>query len=196
MKRLIDDLLSLSRVEMRAHLRPGEQQDLVSLLRHVIDTLAPLAKDNGVGIEAELPAGQILVPGDRDELVQVFSNLIENACKYGHSGRRVIVRLTVPEGSKGCSVAVIDFGPGIAPEHLPRLTERFYRVDAEESRRHRGTGLGLAIVKHIVSRHRGRLQIESQPGHGAQFIVHFPECKVIAPEAPDKTTADQSVAVS
>jgi two-component system phosphate regulon sensor histidine kinase PhoR len=196
MKRLIDDLLSLSRVEMRAHLRPGEKIDLIGLLKHVIDTLMPLARELGVRIEPDLPGGKIMIAADRDELVQVFNNLIENACKYGSSGERVIVRAKAPDGGKGCSVAVIDFGPGIAPEHLPRLTERFYRVDAEESRKHRGTGLGLAIVKHILSRHRARLQIESAPGRGAQFVVQFPEAEIIPADSAQKNTIDQSVAVS
>jgi two-component system phosphate regulon sensor histidine kinase PhoR len=196
MKRLIEDLLSLSRVEMRAHVRPSERIDLIAPVRHVIDTLTPLARELGVRIDAELPAGKIMVAADRDELVQVFNNLVENACKYGQSGGRVIVRARASESGRGCSVAVIDFGPGIAPEHLPRLTERFYRVDAEESRRHRGTGLGLAIVKHIVSRHRARLQIESEPGHGAQFVVHFPEAELVEPMLPDKAQQNQSVAVS
>ena len=179
MSRLIDDLLSLSRVEMRAHVRPNDRVDLIALLSHVIDTMAPLAKEMGVAVEADLPAVKAIVPGDRDELVQVFNNLIENACKYGQSGKRVIVRAVCNEEDGSCSVMVIDFGPGIAPEHLPRLTERFYRVDADESRRHRGTGLGLAIVKHIVSRHRARLQVESSPGEGAQFVVVFPESEII-----------------
>jgi two-component system phosphate regulon sensor histidine kinase PhoR len=196
MKRLIDDLLSLSRVEMRAHARPSEKVDLNALLRHVIDTLAPLARELEVRIEADLPAGKIMIAADRDELVQVFNNLIENACKYGSSGKRVVVRAAGNAGGKGCSVAVIDFGPGIAAEHLPRLTERFYRVDAEESRRHRGTGLGLAIVKHIVGRHRGRLQIESEPGRGAQFVVKLPEAELVPDDTPEKPKSDQAVTVS
>ncbi len=181
MSRLIDDLLSLSRVEMRAHVRPNEQVELVALVRHVIDTMAPLAAEMGVTIEADLPDRQVVVAGDRDELVQVFNNLIENGCKYGESGERVVVKVTGGEDGGPCSVTVKDFGPGIAPEHVPRLTERFYRVDADESRRHRGTGLGLAIVKHIVSRHRARLQVESTPGQGAQFTVQFPESKTPSP---------------
>ena len=196
MKRLIDDLLSLSRVEMRAHVRPDEKVDLNALLGHVIDTLAPLASELDVRIEADLPDGKIMIAADRDELVQVFNNLIENACKYGNSGNRVIVRAAGNVGGRGCSVAVIDFGPGIAAEHLPRLTERFYRVDAEESRRHRGTGLGLAIVKHIVGRHRGRLQIESEPGRGAQFVVQFPEAELVPNDTPEKPKSDQAVTVS
>lgn len=181
MSRLIDDLLSLSRVEMRAHVRPNDQVDLIALVRHVIDTMTPLAAEMGVRIEAELPDHKITIAGDRDELVQVFNNLVENACKYGQAGERVVVRITGGEEGGPCSVVVKDFGPGIAPEHVPRLTERFYRVDADESRRHRGTGLGLAIVKHIVSRHRARLQVESIPGRGAQFAVHFSASRAPSP---------------
>ena len=196
MKRLVDDLLSLSRVEMRAHLRPSESVDLLALVRHVVDILMPLARELGVRIESELPQGKVMLTADRDELVQLFSNLIENACKYGHSGERVIVKANAVDGIKGCSAAVVDFGPGIAPEHLPRLTERFYRVDVEQSRRYRGTGLGLAIVKHIVSRHRGRLQIESEPGRGAQFVVHFPDAELAGADNSENTTTDQAVVVS
>ena len=177
---------------MRGHVRPDEKVDLNALLRHVIDTLAPLARELKVRIEADLPAGKIMIAADRDELVQVFNNLIENACKYGSSGKRVIVRAASNAGGKGCSVAVIDFGPGIAAEHLPRLTERFYRVDAEDSRRHRGTGLGLAIVKHIVGRHRGRLQIESELGRGAQFVVQFPEAEFVPGDPPRETEIGSS----
>jgi two-component system phosphate regulon sensor histidine kinase PhoR len=113
--------------------------------------------------------------GDRDELIQVFQNLAENACKYGQSGKRVIMRLGEESGPAGKEIVVSieDFGPGIPSEHLPRLTERFYRVDVETSRAQKGTGLGLAIVKHILTRHRGRLVIRSQVGQGSTFIVRF-----------------------
>lgn len=196
MSRLIDDLLSLSRVEMRAHVRPNERVDLVETIRHVIDTMTPLASEMGVEIQAELPDGPVFVRADRDELVQVFNNLIENACKYGQSGKLVTVRIHPAEEGEPASVAVIDRGPGIAPEHLPRLTERFYRVDADESRRHRGTGLGLAIVKHILSRHRARLLIESTPGKGAQFAVHFPGSEAFPPGAAEKDQQNQTLIVS
>jgi two-component system phosphate regulon sensor histidine kinase PhoR len=196
MSRLIDDLLSLSRVELRAHLRPRDRADLIAVLRHVVDTMNPLAKDLGVVIEPDLPAGQAIIHGDRDELIQVFDNLVENACKYGQSGGRVLIRMTVPERRGPCSVSVIDFGPGIAAEHLPRLTERFYRIDDDLTRRHRGTGLGLAIVKHIVTRHRARLQIESRPGAGAEFSVHFPEADFVRAERIEKTQHVQTPAAS
>ena len=117
------------------------------------------------------------VRGDRDELIRVFENLIENALKYGASGKHVEVsgsREPGPDGELEAIIAVRDFGPGIAPEHLPRLTERFYRVDVVESRAQGGTGLGLALVKHILNRHRGRLAIDSTPGKGATFTTRFP----------------------
>lgn len=179
MSRLIDDLLSLSRVEMRVHVRPRDPVHVNAVLRHVVDTMAPLAKEMGVSLKLEVPNATVTVKGDRDELVQVFNNLVENACKYGRSGRSVIVRLLPPQRPESpCSVSVLDFGPGISAEHLPRLTERFYRIDGDDSQRHRGTGLGLAIVKHIVTRHRGRLQIESTPGQGSEFTVHLPDAEV------------------
>jgi two-component system phosphate regulon sensor histidine kinase PhoR len=176
MSRLVDDLLSLSRIELKAHVRPRDPVDLVAVLRHVIDAHTPLAQELHVQIERRLPEGQVTVLGDRDELIQVFDNLIDNACKYGQSGGRVIVALNAPApGELGeCRVSVRDFGPGIPPEHVPRLTERFYRVESD-GRQHRGTGLGLAIVKHIVTRHQGRLLIESKPGEGAAFTVVFPQ---------------------
>ena len=154
MSRLVNDLLSLSRIEMKAHLRPAGEADLVAIIQNLEDALEPLARDLGVAIETALPEEPVLVTGDRDELIQVFENLIENACKYGQSGKRVVVTVTPGREGVGATVSVRDFGPGIAEEHLPRLTERFYRVDVEASRQHRGTGLGLAIVKHILARHQ------------------------------------------
>jgi two-component system phosphate regulon sensor histidine kinase PhoR len=114
------------------------------------------------------------VLGERDELIRLFENLVENALKYGASGKRVEVTLAAESATGEAVVTVRDFGPGIAAEHLPRLTERFYRVDAETSRAEGGTGLGLAIVKHILARHRGRLAIESELGRGATFTVRIP----------------------
>jgi two-component system phosphate regulon sensor histidine kinase PhoR len=182
MSRLIDDLLSLNRIEMKAHMRPSDEVDLVSVLQHVLDAFEPLARELDVALEVELPEGSVSVPGDRDELVQVFSNLVENALKYGREGKRVVVSLIRPSGARSpCLVSVRDFGPGIAAEHLPRLTERFYRVD--DDRQNRGTGLGLAIVKHILNRHRARLTIESEPGQGALFSVRF-DVSTFAASAP------------
>jgi two-component system, OmpR family, phosphate regulon sensor histidine kinase PhoR len=179
MARLIDDLLSLSRVELNAHVRPRTPVDLVSVLRQVIDSLQTMARDRGVEIKMNAPA-ELVVPGDRDELIRVFENLVENALKYGAAGKHVEISLaaSAPEAR----VAVRDRGPGIAPEHLPRLTERFYRVDVADSRAQGGTGLGLALVKHILNRHRGRLAIESTAGEGATFTVHLPMLTGAAPD--------------
>ncbi|MGJ8569699.1 MAG: phosphate regulon sensor histidine kinase PhoR [Hoeflea sp.] len=172
MARLIDDLLSLSRLEMRAHVTPDGEVDLVGTVAHVVDTLKPMAKDLDVEIERTLPEKPLTVTGDVDELIQVFSNLIENACKYGQTGKRV--KITVADTDElGPHVTIQDFGPGIAKDHVPRLTERFYRVDVESSRTKKGTGLGLAIVKHILTRHRARLVIRSTPGEGSAFTVKF-----------------------
>ena len=176
MARLIDDLLSLSRIELNAHRRPDTPVDLVPIVRQVADGLQTLARDRGVSVHIEA-APALIVPGDRDELVRVFENLVENALKYGAAGKRVDIALrpaASPEGEPEAQVDVRDYGPGIAPEHLPRLTERFYRVDVNESRAQGGTGLGLALVKHILNRHRGRLSIESTAGAGATFAVHLP----------------------
>ncbi len=175
MTRLIDDLLSLSRIELRAHMTPRALLDLAAVTRQIIDTLTPLARENDVAIEAALPETPIMIRGDRDELLRVVENLLENAIKYGGSGKRVEIGLErVRDPDAGVRLSVRDFGPGIAPEHLPRLTERFYRGDATQSREKGGTGLGLAIVKHIVVRHRGKLMIESNIGKGAVFTAEFP----------------------
>jgi len=177
MARLIDDLLSLSRIELKAHLQPTTPVDLVPIVRQVADSLQPLARDRGVEIAIETPGRPLVVRGDRDELIRVFENLVENALKYGATGKRVDISLTRGIGLKGQEEAITgvrDYGPGIAPEHIPRLTERFYRVDVAESRAQGGTGLGLALVKHILARHRGRLGIDSAPGTGATFTIRLP----------------------
>jgi two-component system, OmpR family, phosphate regulon sensor histidine kinase PhoR len=177
MARLIDDLLSLSRIELNAHLRPDKQVDLVAIMRQVADSLQTLARDRGVEIGVKAATDRLLVLGDRDELMRVFENLIENALKYAASGKKIDIGLSINDGTKGAreaAVKVRDHGPGIAPEHLPRLTERFYRVDVTESRAQGGTGLGLALVKHILNRHGGRLTIESIAGQGATFTAHLP----------------------
>jgi two-component system phosphate regulon sensor histidine kinase PhoR len=176
MARLIDDLLSLSRVELNEHLHPDKPIDLVAVVRQVTDSLQTLALDRGVEVALELPAAPMIVLGDRDELTRVFENLVENALKYGASGKKVSVTFAtakVPAGADAL-VAVRDYGPGIAAEHLPRLTERFYRVDVTQSRAEGGTGLGLSLVKHTLNRHRGRIVIESEIGKGATFTARLP----------------------
>ena len=180
MARLIDDLLSLSRVELSAHVRPDTLVDIVPIIRQVVDGLEPLARERQVAIDIDLPDMPVTIAGDREELLRLFENLVENALKYGASGGKVIVSLSSAisgEGTPEVRVMVRDFGPGIAPEHLPRLTERFYRVDVGDSRAQGGTGLGLSLVKHIVNRHRGRLLIESVPKNGATFTACFPQAK-------------------
>jgi two-component system phosphate regulon sensor histidine kinase PhoR len=185
MSRLINDLLSLSRIELNAHIRPVTPIDLGPIVGHVADTLAPLARERNVELRLKAEAQDLEVLGDRDELIRLFENLIENAIKYGASGGRVDIRLAEESRGPGrpseAVVTVRDYGPGIAPEHLPRLTERFYRIDAEKSRDSGGTGLGLAIVKHILARHRGRLVVESEVGNGASFVARLNK-------TPDRTT--------
>ncbi len=175
MTRLVNDLLSLSRIEMKSHVRPSGSVNLTEIVSSVVVSLEEMAKQLGVKIEYEKPEA-IQVAGDRDELLQVFENIIENACKYGQDGGRVIVSLAVEEtgGSRQAVISVRDFGPGIAVEHQHRITERFYRVDVARSREKQGTGLGLAIVKHILNRHGTRLNVSSKPDEGAVFSVKLP----------------------
>ncbi len=172
MSRLVDDLLSLSRLELKSHIAPDEAVDLAPLLGHVRDALTPLAEDVGVEISLVVPDDPVVVQGDRDELTEVFENLIENACKYGQEGKTVEVTLSGGGGAPA-EVSVRDHGPGIPAEHVPRITERFYRVNVEASRSKKGTGLGLAIVKHILTRHRARLLVQSEIGKGTVFTVRF-----------------------
>jgi two-component system phosphate regulon sensor histidine kinase PhoR len=172
MSRLVDDLLSLSRIEQNSHLQPTAIVDLAAIAGHVVDTLAPTVTESEAAqivCHAEEP---VLVRGDRDELVRVAENLIENAIKYGVSDKPIEV--TVAERGGSGVLTVRDHGPGIPPEHLPRLTERFYRVNPGDSRAKGGTGLGLAIVKHILARHRGRLTIDSDRRQGATFSAILP----------------------
>jgi two-component system phosphate regulon sensor histidine kinase PhoR len=177
MARLIDDLLSLSRIELNAHLQPSTPVDLAPIVRQVVEGLQMLARDRSVEIKVATPSEPIMVLGDRDELIRALENLVENALKYGAAGKRVdiaLARAQTRAGAPEARLSVRDYGPGIAPEHLPRLTERFYRVDVSDSRAQGGTGLGLALVKHVLNRHAGRLSIESTPGAGATFTMHVP----------------------
>lgn len=173
MARLIDDLLSLSRAELRAHQPPVATIDLRSTVREIVDSLSLSAKERGVGLVVSLPNEAMYIRGDRDDLLRLVENLVENGIRYGREGKQV--EIAVAANTNGERVlSILDHGPGIAAEHIPRLTERFYRADVSHSREIGGTGLGLAIVKHLVARHRARLEIESQLGAGATFKVIFP----------------------
>ncbi|MEM1298269.1 MAG: ATP-binding protein [Pseudomonadota bacterium] len=192
MTRLIQDLLSLNRIELNARVLPDEPQDLVGLLPEVIDGLRPIADSSGVTLVFEPPAAPVTALADRDEISQLFRNLIDNAIKYGGEGTDVLVTMVL-EGSDDqphVAVSVRDHGPGIAREHLPRLTERFYRVNVKSSRDKGGTGLGLSICKHVVSRHRGRLDIQSREGEGSIFRVELP----VLPSGGALAVEDASVA--
>ncbi|HWF01451.1 MAG TPA: ATP-binding protein [Caulobacteraceae bacterium] len=209
MRRLIEDLMSLSRIELGEHIAPSGVADLTAATADVLDALAPLAEERHVRFETQLPAlGEALIAADRDQIVQVVQNLVENAVKY--TPAEGIVRLQIvsaasladasapsaaldghfalltPDhalGRRYLALRVRDEGAGIARNHLPRLSERFYRVESGKSADRPGTGLGLAIVKHIVNRHRGGLIVESQPGAGTQVTAYFPVVEAQAEEA-------------
>ncbi|MDH3228410.1 MAG: phosphate regulon sensor histidine kinase PhoR [Alphaproteobacteria bacterium] len=188
MARLVDDLLSLARIEMDEHSRPTGSVPVEPILKETIGLLEPQAKKRNLSVALTVEADAAMAIGDRDQLAEVFENLIGNAIKYGSDGGQVTVVAKAARPGE-ISITVADDGEGIAPEHLPRLTERFYRVDAARSRERGGTGLGLAIVKHIVSRHRGRLSIESTPGAGSSFTVNLPAAVAPAGGLPDNEPA-------
>jgi two-component system phosphate regulon sensor histidine kinase PhoR len=200
MARLVEDLMSLSRIELNEHIPPQGRTDLALAVRDVVDALAPLAAEKRVRFEPRLPnAPATIQPADRDQVVQVIQNLAENALKYAPQESAVVLEVTacvraeaamapVRTGAAILSLLtpdhatdqlygllrVCDAGAGMAREHLPRLTERFYRVEGQRMIERPGTGLGLAIVKHIMNRHRGGLVVESAPGEGSTFSVYFP----------------------
>ena len=184
MTRLVDDLLSLSRIELAADQPPGETCDVAEIVARVIDSVHPFAARHDVTLKSQGDAALPAIQGTPDQLHQLFTNLVDNAVKYGGNGKTVIVETAYLDpappsagalaGRRAVAVSVTDQGPGIAAEHIPRLTERFYRVDKARSRHAGGTGLGLAIVKHIVRRHRGELMIDSAIGKGSRFTVCFP----------------------
>lgn len=183
MSNLVEDLLSLSRIELDEHTPPTERADLAAVLDRVVGALERRARENDMTIELDTAGRALSVLGDADQLTQVFENLVDNAVKYGRAGTAIRVVAGPAEHApgrpsrrarRGIAVSVIDAGEGIPREHIPRLTERFYRVDTARSRELGGTGLGLAIVKHIVSRHRGQLEIDSAPGRGTRVSVYLP----------------------
>jgi two-component system, OmpR family, phosphate regulon sensor histidine kinase PhoR len=179
MTRLIDDLLSLQRAEMKAHLPPRDRVDICELLDWVNQSLEPLAHANGAELTLVRPEPvEVWVRGEREELAQVFLNLVQNGIKYGGNPGKIDISINVLPEAAGrptrVAISVADNGEGIPSEHIPRLTERFYRVNVVASREKGGTGLGLAIVKYIVSRHRGELSIDSTIGAGSIFTVTLP----------------------
>ena len=188
MRRLIDDLLSLSRIEMNEHVRPEGRIGLESVVRQAVAALRPLAAQDGITVTVKADPKLPQVIGDHDELVQLFQNLVHNAIKYGRDNGRVDI--TVGQADGQVFAAVRDDGEGIAASAIPRLTERFYRVDVKRSRERGGTGLGLAIVKHIISRHQGRLAIESKQGEGSLFTVFLPAAR---PEMAAKAPSPEPV---
>jgi two-component system phosphate regulon sensor histidine kinase PhoR len=180
MNRLIDDLLSLSRIELTEHQVPSDRVDLADLVPRLVAGLEPRLAERKVRLSMQIADGLPAVAGDADQMAQVLQNLLDNAVKYGRDGGAVALSVRLAEGAPrwparpGVAISVTDQGAGIPPEHLPRLTERFYRVDKGRSRAVGGTGLGLAIVKHIVNRHRGQLSIESKVGEGTTVSVWLP----------------------
>jgi two-component system phosphate regulon sensor histidine kinase PhoR len=175
MTRLVDELLSLSRIELNEHLAPTGEVDAAALVEEVARGLELRAAERGIRIAPALPRDLPPVLGDRDELAQIFQNLLDNAIKYGRPNSEVKVTGGVADAAGGMVwLAVADQGDGIPDEHLPRLTERFYRVDRGRSRETGGTGLGLSIVKHALARHQAVLAIESAPGKGSRFMARFP----------------------
>jgi two-component system, OmpR family, phosphate regulon sensor histidine kinase PhoR len=181
MERLITDLLSLSRIELQEHQRPEGTVELADLVAQIVAELEPRIEARGAALRLDVAGELPTVPGDADQLAQVLQNLLDNALRHGGRTGGTIRLSAHPAGPgdgwprrPGVALSVADDGPGISREHIPRLTERFYRVDRGRSRAAGGTGLGLAIVKHIVNRHRGQLRIESREGAGATVKVWLP----------------------
>ena len=180
MNRLIDDLLSLSRIELTEHQSPADRVDICGLIDRQLAAFEPQVRARRIALLVDRPAGAIKVMGDEDQLGQVMQNLLDNAVKYGRDGGtvRLVVQVVAPDGRwparPGVTIAVIDDGAGIPRAHIPRLTERFYRADKSRSRQVGGTGLGLAIVKHIVIRHRGQMHIDSTEGVGTAVTIWLP----------------------
>lgn len=184
MKRLVDDLLSLSQIELTARRPPSTRVGLAEVLEGTLARMRPVAENARVRLVLDAAASLPDIVADADQLHQLLNNLVDNAIKYGGCDKEVRIELRLLDkapptagpvaGRPAVEIAVVDRGEGIAPEHLPRLTERFYRVDKGRSRKVGGTGLGLAIVKHIVRRHQGHLSIESAVGRGSRFSVLLP----------------------
>lgn len=173
MLRVIEDLMSLSRIEADRFVAPGEKVDLGTVVQTSVATAGVGRGSCACKIDVDVPDNLPEVRGDRAQLLQVFDNLVSNALRYGCDKPGSSIEIAAARNGAWVTVSVTDYGPGIAREHLPRLTERFYRADAARSRESGGTGLGLAIVKHIIERHRGALEIKSTPGIGTSVSVRL-----------------------
>jgi two-component system phosphate regulon sensor histidine kinase PhoR len=219
MNRLIDDLMSLSRIELNEYAHPVDIVDLKAAAMEVLEALAPLAAERDVRLTPHFPDGPVLIFADRDQIIQVIQNLTDNALKYSAAGQAITIAVAAGLSAEAAAaghrpgatrfallspdeaaeayatVRVGDDGQGIARSHLPRLTERFYRVEGQKSGLRAGTGLGLAIVKHIANRHRGGMVVESEPGHGTAFTVYIPQAAAGWTKAPSQTT-DQAIKLS
>jgi len=178
MKNLVHDLLSLARIEFDEHTQPANPTDLLYVVQQAMALLEAKAQENNVQMRVEAPANLRHVLGDMPQLMQMATNLIGNAISYTRPGTEVVAQLS--EVDDGVKLEVLDQGAGIPPEHIPRVTERFYRVDPGRSRDSGGTGIGLAIVKHVVNRHRGELLITSTVGQGSSFAVIIPCVKKVS----------------
>jgi two-component system, OmpR family, phosphate regulon sensor histidine kinase PhoR len=180
MQALVRDLMSLSRIEAEKYDPPQTPVDFSDIVMETVDQLRNSQKERGADIMIDVTAGMPPVMGDAGQLRQLASNILNNALKYGRAGTPVTVSLVRSRSGAMINFTVVDVGDGIAPEHLPRLTERFYRVDSGRSRLVGGTGLGLSLVKHIVDRHRGHLEIRSTVGKGTTVSILLP----VAPTGP------------
>jgi two-component system phosphate regulon sensor histidine kinase PhoR len=174
MLRIIEDLMSLSRIEADRFIAPNDRVQIDEIVSSAVANVSAVRAGRDCAFNVDIPADLPPVRGDGAQLVQVFDNLLANAVRYGCEGSNSKIDLTASRSGRWITVTVTDHGPGIPREHLPRVTERFYRVDAARSRESGGTGLGLAIVKHIVERHRGSLDIKSKVGVGTSVGVRLP----------------------
>ena len=174
MLRIIEDLMSLSRIEADRFVAPEERVEIEDVVNMSMANAGHLRSSTGYEFGLDLPGGLPPVRGDRAQLVQLLDNLISNAVRYGCDKPGAEINIAAERNGAWVQLSVTDHGPGIAREHLPRVTERFYRADAARSRESGGTGLGLAIVKHIIERHRGSLDIRSTLGVGTSVTVRLP----------------------
>ncbi|HET7710087.1 MAG TPA: ATP-binding protein [Sphingomicrobium sp.] len=180
MLRIIEDLMGLSRIEADRFVAPTESVAMEQIVASAVEQLRPAAASAGTEILIEQPDEVPAILGDRAQLTQMVDNLLNNAVRYGTNPSGVPIRVTIGQSDGSVRLAVEDSGQGIPQQHLPRLTERFYRVDAARSRDSGGTGLGLAIVKHIVERHRGTMEIRSKVGEGTSVVVTLPISRPIS----------------